>query len=267
MRTIIVILALAWLLSCNQSKVKETGLIIKDQKGKHVEINELGDSGSTYTWEFLGDMEIPIEADKLHKQAREYGSSGQYEKAISNLKKAHELAPSWPYPVYDLGFTYLLMLNYTEALKYYEKTVELAPKGFFTSKTAYWCLKKESEGEFPEGLYLNYLQIEWAPSDAARIELAEQIVNKFPKYTPAWNILGSNQPDNFKRMEAINQGLELDSDIDTRANLFINQAIVLNENGRSNEASQILEEIVNSKDYSIAHIEQARITLNFMGNK
>lgn len=268
MKTIIRILAFLVLISCIQSKEKGSQLEFFDQKGEKVELSEIGESDSVYNFNlnFTGDLEIPYEADKLHKEARIYGSNGQYEKAIQNLLKAHELAPSWPFPVYDLGFTYLLMQNYSEALKYYEKTVELAPKGFYTAKTAYWCLAKESEGEFPQGLFINYMQIEWAPSNDAKIEIAEQIVNSFPNYAPAWNVLGGKLPDISRRMEAIKKGLELDSDIETKANLLINKALVLSLMGKASEAKQILDEIINDKANSLIQIEQAKTTLRYKKN-
>ncbi len=93
--------------------------------------------------------------------------------AIEKLKKANELAPNWAYPVYDLAYTYLLMQDFPNALKYYARTDNRKPRGFFTAKTAHWSLKKEKEGAFQEGLYFNYMQIEWVNTDEEKLKIAK----------------------------------------------------------------------------------------------
>ena len=70
---------------------------------------------------------INEQANVLHLEAREAGQAGNYDLAIQKLKEAMALEPSWPYPVYDLAFTYLLKGDFTNALKYYKETDALEP--------------------------------------------------------------------------------------------------------------------------------------------
>ncbi|MEM9347513.1 MAG: hypothetical protein AAGB26_12935 [Planctomycetota bacterium] len=104
---------------------------------------------------------IPVEALNLHEQARQSGTAGDYDKTIQLLQEAQAIAPDWPYPTYDMAFTYLLMKEYESARKYYGETVKLAPRGFFTAITALDTLNREAEGELPAGTYTAYLSIEW----------------------------------------------------------------------------------------------------------
>ena len=45
------------------------------------------------------------------------GGAGDYKKAITLLERASSVAPEWPYPVYDMAFTYLLMKDAENARK------------------------------------------------------------------------------------------------------------------------------------------------------
>src|ERR1019366_8272650 len=85
-------------------------------------------------------------AESLHQRARLAGESGDYRKAITLLEQACNLAPEWPYPVYDMAFTYLLMKDTENARKYYRKTVDLSPRGFFSAITAIDTLDREKRG-------------------------------------------------------------------------------------------------------------------------
>ena len=43
---------------------------------------------------------------------RRAGASGKYKEALADLERAAGLAPQWPYPLYDMAFTYLLMKDF-----------------------------------------------------------------------------------------------------------------------------------------------------------
>ena len=63
----------------------------------------------------------------------------------------------WPFPLYDIAYTYLLMQDFPNAELHYRKVLGLAPRGFFTAITALDTLAREQAGEFPEGIYLAYM--------------------------------------------------------------------------------------------------------------
>ena len=104
---------------------------------------------------------MPAEAESFHNQARQAGGAGDYKKAITLLERASNLAPAWPYPIYDMAFTCLLMEDTENARKRYRKVVALAPRGFFTAITALDALDREAKGDLPAGTYLAYLSLEW----------------------------------------------------------------------------------------------------------
>jgi len=62
---------------------------------------KLLDVTGTVRYEIIGKGTASRAAEALHQQAREAGGRGEYEKAIALLERASELAPEWPYPVYD----------------------------------------------------------------------------------------------------------------------------------------------------------------------
>jgi tetratricopeptide (TPR) repeat protein len=99
-------------------------------------------------------MDVSEEAKSLHQQARQEGGKGNYENALSLLEQASRLAPQWPYPVYDMAFTLLLLRDFEGAREYYTKTLALSPRGFITAITALDTLDKEHRGELPSGTYL-----------------------------------------------------------------------------------------------------------------
>ena len=74
------------------------------------------------------------------------------------LLHAHKIAPSWPYPVYDIAHNYLLQGQLDKAVEYLERTDKLAPKGFFACKASLDTLRKEKSGRLPRGAYLSLLE-------------------------------------------------------------------------------------------------------------
>jgi hypothetical protein len=73
---------------------------------------------------------------------------------LSLLTEAANLDPAWPYPIYDRAFTHLLKGEIDEALRDYERTVELSPRGFYVAAQAIDMLRHEATGELPEGLFV-----------------------------------------------------------------------------------------------------------------
>jgi hypothetical protein len=53
-----------------------------------------------------------------------------------------------------------MMKDFDGAKTYYEKTLELSPRGFFTAITAVDTLRREQTAELPTGTYLAYVSLE-----------------------------------------------------------------------------------------------------------
>jgi tetratricopeptide (TPR) repeat protein len=212
---------------------------------------------------YFGKMEqhIDLKAKKLHTEARELGQAGNYDPSIAKLEQAIAIEPGWAYPYYDLAFTYLLKGDFDNALKFYQKTEELEPKGFFTTKTALYTLERERTGKFPKGLYGYYLQIEWAEDVDKKLEIVKTIIANVPDFAPAWKELALLSDNVAVREKAIEEGLSKDPDADTKGILLINKAVILNEAGKRENASQILADLIDSSDTTTANIELAKLVL------
>lgn len=197
-------------------------------------------------------------AVKLHQQARILGQKGRYEETIEKLTQAIQLAPAWVYPIYDLAYTYLLMQDYDMALIYYKQTDDLAPKGFFTSKTAIYTLEGEKAGLFPAGFYLKYLSIEWTENRAEKLEIAKWLTRMAPDFAPAWKELGVLIDYDEERLDAIETGLTKNPDTETKGILLLNKALILKRSGAKEEANNILQGVISSPDSTFSNINLAK---------
>ena len=84
-------------------------LVFRDAAGRELTAQDLKGYTGRVRWEFIGAHDIPPKAGRLHQEAREQGGHGDYARALDLLDQAWDLAPRWPYPVYDAAFTYLLL--------------------------------------------------------------------------------------------------------------------------------------------------------------
>ena len=237
-------------------------IIFKDDKGNQLTFSDLEGATGTYNYEIMDDKKISKNAIRLHQEARQHGGNGEYDSAIQKLLSANRLAPNWAYPIYDLAYTYLLQNDFENSLKYYEMTDRMEPKGFFTSKTAYWALKKESEGKFQSGLYLAFMQIEWLNSDEEKLKIARAIINKYPDYAPAWKVIAGKAQTHSERLDAIKNGLNSDPDLETLGILLINKALIEDVNGNTEAATKILGDLIFDEKTTFANIEIAKLVMS-----
>jgi tetratricopeptide (TPR) repeat protein len=179
-------------------------------------------------YEIIGKGSLSPVAESLHQQARVAGGRGDYKTAIELLERASELAPAWPYPVYDRAFTHLLMDDFESAKTYYRKTLDLSPRGFFTAITALQTLATEEDGYLPTGTYLAYLSLEWMEDKAQKDDAIREMVKRIPQFAPAWKEFASLCDDDDERLAAIEKGLAADPDPETKGMLEINKALALN---------------------------------------
>ncbi len=245
----------------NAESINNTRIEFTDSNGNKISKEELATSTGIFDYEIYGIKGVSDLAKSLHNQARQFGQIGDYKNAIEKLTQANKEAPNWPYPLYDLAYTYLLQDDYENALKYYQLTDKMAPKGFYTSKTALHTLERERKGELKKGLYKSYLSLEWINNPTEKKEMIKLLVGKFPSFAPAWKDY-SSLLEGKERLNAIEKGLEENPDTETNGMLLIKKALVVNENGNFKEASELLTGVIFDTNSTFSNIEMAKFVLN-----
>jgi tetratricopeptide (TPR) repeat protein len=241
---------------------KDINIIFKDQEGHEIRKSDLKSATGKVQYELIGNQHVSPQASQLHQQSRHEGQQGNYLAALELLEQAHKLAPEWPYPVYDMAYTYLLQEDINNAVKYYTLVNQLAPGGFFTTKTALHTLKKEVNGNYPKGLYLAYLRIEWTNSIAQKEKIARNLIERVPDFAPAWKELANCLEESPQKLVAIEQGLQANPDLETKGMLLINKAIVLFNQGKHQEAIDILGYLIVDTENTIGTRESAKFVLS-----
>ena len=171
------------------------------------------------------------------------------------------MLPQWPYPVYDKAYTHLLMKDFDAARADYQKTVALAPRGFFTAITAADILTREQTGQFPPGTYLEYLALEWVEGRANKIDMVRRLVNRLPRFAPGWKELASFADQDPERLAAIEKGLAAEPDAETRGMLETTRALVLNRQGDHDGAVRLLGELALDPQSTYGTEQLAKATL------
>lgn len=238
-------------------------VVFRNTAGKTISIADLQQTAGRVQYEIHGNEPIPPAARELHEKARQCGGRGDYAQAITLLVQAMDKAPRWPYPAYDLAYTHLLTQNVAGALEYYRKTLQLAPRGFFTATTALHTLEREQKGELPSGLYLAYLGVEHISDREEKANVARQLTMQFPAFAPAWKDLALATQDASERAEAIRKGLAANPDAETKGILRLNEALGLHAQGERVAALQVLEELMQDPASTLAteHLAKAAIVL------
>ncbi|WP_237275911.1 tetratricopeptide repeat protein [Tenacibaculum ovolyticum] len=265
-RIIGILMALGLMSSCKNGETEKNTdsnnrIEFTDANGNKISKKELATSTGRFNYEVYGVEGVSDLAKSLHNQARQLGQSGDYISAIKKLNEANKEAPNWPYPLYDLAYTYLLLDDHENALKYYRITNKMAPKGFYTSKTALHTLERENKGELKRGLYKSYLSLQWINNPTEKKEIIKLLVKKYPSFAPAWKDY-SDLLMNEERLAAIEKGLEQNADVETKGILLINKALVINEKGSFKEAAELLTSVIFDLNATLGNIEMAKFVLN-----
>ena len=219
----------------------DPNIVFRDSAGRVLTKDDLKDVTGGVSWSTVGGDDVSPEAEALQNQGRAAGSSGDYAKAIDAFTKAHDAAPTWPYPLYELAFTYELMDQPAKALPIYEQVVKLAPRGFFTALTSVDCLRREAAKEWPAGTCKRFQMAEWA-GDKRKAEL-DAIVAAAPTMAPAWKELALDIEDDTQRIALLDKALAAKPDPETRGMALSNKALALGRMGKRDEAIKILGEL------------------------
>src|SRR5258706_10975924 len=81
-------------------------IVYRSPDGRVISQEELKNVSGTFNHEIVGGEDVPAAARQLHERARAAGGRGEYDNTIALLQSASKAAPQWPYPVYDLAYTY-----------------------------------------------------------------------------------------------------------------------------------------------------------------
>jgi len=139
-----------------------------------------------------------------------------------------------------MAFTYLLMKDAENARKYYRKTVELAPRGFFTAVTALDTLDREAKADLPAGTYLAYVSLEWMDDPQKKADAVRQLVRRVPRFSQAWKELATQAHTDAENLAAIEKGLAANPDGETKGILLINKALATDRSGDHEGAVRLL---------------------------
>ncbi|NLY00137.1 MAG: tetratricopeptide repeat protein [Rhodopirellula sp.] len=239
-------------------------VVFRADDGRELTFADLADATGTFEYKIVGAGQIPPEANSLHQKGRQLGASGDYDGAIRALAEAQLFAPDWPYPTYDMAFTYLLMKDFAKAREYYRKTVEMSPRGFFTAITALDALDREACGDLPEGTYAAYIALEWVSDPEQKATVVSQMTDKFPTFAPVWEEYATLCHDPKERLAAIGKGLAAKPDRETKGMLLINKALTLNEQGDTGSAKAIHGNLALDPETAFGNEHLAKQTLGFI---
>ncbi len=205
-------------------------------------------------------------AKQLHEEGRVLGLAGDFDSAILKFEEAINIQPDWGYPVYDMAFSYLFKGEDDLALRFFKKTDELEPDGFFETKEAIYALEGETEGRFPKGIYMYYKQITMRPglTEQQKLDIATEITRNLPYFAPGWLALQRLLQESNLRLHAIEQGLSKNPDETTKGYLLVNKALLLAGSGRLEEGVQLLENIMLSPESIATNILLAKMTLKMI---
>jgi tetratricopeptide (TPR) repeat protein len=183
---------------------------------------------------------ISPEAMELHMQGRERGKEGQFPEALQLFQKAQAAAPDWLFPLYDTGYTYVLMGDTAQALKTFEQVEARAPQGFAESKKFLDSLRREKAGTVPPGTLRDYLALRQLKNPQQAHQKLVALTQRAPQFVPAWQELALAEENVAAARKLVEQTLALKPDAETRGQLLVHQATLLRREGHEAEAQKQL---------------------------
>lgn len=187
---------------------------------------------------------IPEQAMQLHSQGRMRGEEGQFEEALKLFKQAQEAAPSWLMPLYDTGYTYVLMGDSAKALAAYEQVDQLAPQGFSQSKKMLDSLRREQDGRVPKGTLREFFEIQRLRDFAEVKRRLEALTKKAPKFVLAWQDLAMSAEDPAQGAKLVEKTLALEPDVETRGELLVHKGVLMHRRGDVAGARKQLQSVI-----------------------
>jgi tetratricopeptide (TPR) repeat protein len=235
--------------------------VFRGADGKTLTLDDLQPVSASFQYENIGRKDLPAEAEALHRQASQACETGDYDKAIALLERSIEMAPDWPYPTYDLACTYFLKGDFIAATKFYKKTVEMVPRGYFTAITALDTLQREQKGELPFGTYRTFVGLDEFEEPEERAAEVRKLVKGVPGFAPGWKELADVMTNDGERLSAIEKGLAAEPDPETKGQLLVGKAMILERQGNRQAAVRLLGELILDPYSTFATEQLARSNL------
>jgi tetratricopeptide (TPR) repeat protein len=185
-----------------------------------------------------------VEAMKIHAQGRMSGESANFQQALAQFQRAHELAPQWPQPVYDTALTYLLMDDAAKALEVYQQVDKMAPEGFSDTKRVIDCLRRESDGRVPKGTFRKFIEAMRQRTPEEHEKQLRALTKSAPKFYPAWREVTAYEKDVDTQLRTLEKALALEPDSESRGEMLIYKANLLRRGGKDAEARALLQSLV-----------------------
>ncbi|ADO74825.1 tetratricopeptide repeat protein [Stigmatella aurantiaca] len=179
---------------------------------------------------------IAPEAMEWHMQGRERGKEGQFQEALQLFQQAQAAAPDWLFPLYDTGYTYILMGDTAKALETFEQVDARAPQGFSESKKFLDSLRREKAGTVPPGTLRDFLALRQLRDPKQTHQKLVALTQRAPQFVPAWQELAMSEEDPVAAGTLVEKTLALNPDIETRGMLLVHQATLLRRRGQQDEA-------------------------------
>jgi hypothetical protein len=96
------------------------------------------------------------------------------------------MAPDAPYPLYEIGWTHLLLEDPVRGEEYLRMVDRLVPEGFMWTPTLLDCLSRIQSGQLPPGAYIPLLHLHNIRDQDARAKIASIIVAELPHFAALW---------------------------------------------------------------------------------
>jgi tetratricopeptide (TPR) repeat protein len=183
---------------------------------------------------------IPPEAMALHMQGRERGQQGRFPEALQLFQQAQAAAPDWLIPLYDTGYTYVLMGDTAQALATFEQVEARAPQGFSESQKLLDSLRREKAGTVPPGTLRDYLALRQLKDPKQAHQKLVDLTRRAPQFVPAWQELALAEENIAAARVLVEKTLALKPDDETRGLLLVHQASLLRREGHEAEAQERL---------------------------
>jgi tetratricopeptide (TPR) repeat protein len=208
---------------------------------------------------------VPEGAARLHLQGREAGQVGRFEEALQHFAQAQALAPGWHLPLYDIGYTYLLMGEDARALEAYERLDALAPQGFSDARRILDCLRRERDGRVPAGTYRKYLEVQPLRDLEEIRRRLEALTRSVPSFYPAWQELAAITSDTAEAERMVAKALALEPETETRGHLRVHRVELLRRRGEHEAARAQLQALLDEPDMAPGVKVLAREALHLPG--
>ena len=185
-------------------------------------------------------------SESLTKKGDQLGAAGKFDEALAAFRAATKSDAFDPHPHYEEGLTLLSLKQYSEAIKAYEKTEELAP-GWYNCRSDLWLAQQLADGKLSHEAFLQLRTLEdGQESPDQKISIANSLLAKQPALSLGYLFLGK-QLKSLSRMKeaesAYRTGLvNAAEQNDVKTRLLLDLSTVVKS---EDEKRQLLQQAIN----------------------